>query len=263
MLFLLQGLARFILVLQKHPILVTYKAQAYHIKCTYNTGEKTINIGFNVSMLTTAGTIANTGPPPTCEMKITDQYGGPIDRAEIGDLLQLRIIVEPSHIYGGFARSCYALTSGDGEDIDYEVTDELGCASDPAVFFEWGLDDDKALVADFNAFKFPTSNSIRFICNVRVCFGKCQPVNCGGYDAFGRRKRRQIEEDAEFLYNDESSYDSQMREISVYSQSILTIESRTGRLTAPQGKNIYKYLLIIMCCHHYFSENVTKFIYFS
>ncbi|XP_047739046.1 uncharacterized protein LOC108675679 isoform X4 [Hyalella azteca] len=229
------GLARFILVLQKHPKLVTYKAQAYHIKCTYNTGEKTIAIGFNVSMLTTAGTIANTGPPPTCLMKITDQYGGDITRAEIGDLLRLRVIVEPSHIYGGFARSCVALTSGDGEDIDYQVTDERGCASDPAVFEEWQLDQDKALVANFNAFKFPSSNSIRFQCNVRVCFGKCQPVNCDGYDAFGKRRRRQAaEEDAEIFFEDESTYDSQLREINVYSQSILTIESRTGRLTAPQ-----------------------------
>lgn len=79
-----------------HPKLVTYKAQAYHVKCTYNTGEKTIAIGFNVSMLTTAGTIANTGPPPTCIMRITDPNGGPIQNAEIGDLLMLRVEVEPS-----------------------------------------------------------------------------------------------------------------------------------------------------------------------
>lgn len=236
---------------------MTYKAQAYHIKCTYNTGEKTIAIGFNVSMLTTAGTIANTGPPPVCLMKITDQYGGDITRAEIGDLLQLRVVVEPSHIYGGFARSCVALTSGDGEDIDYQVTDERGCASDPAVFEEWKLDQDKALVANFNAFKFPSSNSIRFQCNVRVCFGKCQPVNCDGYDAFGKRKRRQaLEEDAEIFFEDESTYDSQLREINVYSQSILTIESRTGRLTAPQGTFLLVLFVIIIIFYSYvFTES--------
>ena len=50
-------------------------------------------------MLTTAGTIANTGPPPTCLMKITDQFGGDISRAEIGDLLMLRVIVEPSGVF--------------------------------------------------------------------------------------------------------------------------------------------------------------------
>lgn len=107
--YLPQGLARFILVLQKHPKLVTYKAQAYHVKCTYNTGEKTITIGFNVSMLTTAGTIANTGPPPTCLMKITDPSGGPIDKAEIGDLLMLRIQVEPSSKYLSYSNLTFYL----------------------------------------------------------------------------------------------------------------------------------------------------------
>lgn len=92
----LKGLARFVLVIQKHPKLVTFDSQAYHVKCTYSTGEKTITIGFNVSMLTTAGTIANTGPPPVCLMKITNQRGGDINQAEIGDLLLLNIIVEPS-----------------------------------------------------------------------------------------------------------------------------------------------------------------------
>ncbi|ROT61489.1 Neurogenic locus Notch protein [Penaeus vannamei] len=233
------GLARFILVLQKHPKLVTYKAQAYHVKCTYNTGEKTITIGFNVSMLTTAGTIANTGPPPTCIMKITDQNGDDIRGAEIGDLLMLRVQVEPSNIYGGFARSCVALTANsDGGDNEYIVTDENGCATDPAIFGEWEQEDgdEKTLVALFNAFKFPSSNSIRFQCNVRVCFGRCHPVNCNGYDAFGKRRRRQaLEEDAEVLYANEATYEGQLREITVTSPAIITIESRADRLTAPEN----------------------------
>ena len=91
-------------------------------------------------------------------------------------------------------------------------------------------------MAPFNAFKFPASNSIRFQCNVRVCFGRCQPVNCGGYDAFGKRKKRQIDPDAEFIYEDEATYDGQMREIKVSSQAILTVERRSERLTADDRK---------------------------
>ncbi|KAJ8890112.1 hypothetical protein PR048_009619 [Dryococelus australis] len=90
------GQASFVLVIQKHPKLVTYKAQAYHIKCVYQTGEKNVTLGFNVSMLTTAGTIANTGPPPTCIMKIVTQTGQEISSAEIGDNLQLQVEVQPS-----------------------------------------------------------------------------------------------------------------------------------------------------------------------
>lgn len=90
------GIASFILVVQKHPTLVTYKAQAYNIKCVYQTGEQNVTLGFNVSMLTTAGTIANTGPPPICSMKIVTQNGQEINSAEIGDNLMLQVDVQPS-----------------------------------------------------------------------------------------------------------------------------------------------------------------------
>lgn len=90
------GIASFVLVIQKHPKLVTYKAQAYNIKCVYQTGEKNVTLGFNVSMLTTAGTIANTGPPPICQMKIVTHNGEEINSAEIGDNLKLQVDIEPA-----------------------------------------------------------------------------------------------------------------------------------------------------------------------
>lgn len=98
--FYTQGQASFVLVIQKHPKLVTYKAQAYHVQCVYNTGEQNVTLGFNVSMLTTAGTIANTGPPPTCLMKIVTHTGQEIDSAEIGDNLMLQVDVQPSSTCG-------------------------------------------------------------------------------------------------------------------------------------------------------------------
>lgn len=91
------------LVIQKHPKLVTYKAQAYHIKCVYTTGEQNVTLGFNVSMLTTAGTIANTGPPPTCAMRIVTHTGQEINSAEIGDNLMLQVDVQPSSEYIEFS----------------------------------------------------------------------------------------------------------------------------------------------------------------
>lgn len=90
------GIASMVLVIQKHPKLVTYKAQAYQIKCVYQTGEQNVTLGFNVSMLTTAGTIANTGPPPTCSMRIVTNNGQEINSAEIGDNLMLQVDVQPT-----------------------------------------------------------------------------------------------------------------------------------------------------------------------
>ncbi len=86
-------------------------------------------------MLTTAGTIANTGPPPTCTMRICNSNGDDIASAEIGDALMLKVEVSPGEIYGGFARNCRARTVNDADDESlYTVTDDNGCATDPAIF---------------------------------------------------------------------------------------------------------------------------------
>lgn len=191
-LFPIEGVASFILVIQKHPKLLTHKAKAYEIRCVYKVGEAPITIGFNVSMITTSGTIANTGPPPTCIMKIVGGDGQDIVSATLGENLKLKVEVLPKEVYGGFARGCYAMTTDEkGEENRYEVTDDNGCAVDASVFGEWEYDPVlNALVAPFNAFKFPNGNSVRFDCNIRFCFRACQPVNCGGRQAYGRRRRR-------------------------------------------------------------------------
>ena len=57
------------------------------------------------------------------------------------------------------------------------VTDENGCPTDPTIFGPWTQHPEtRTLVSTFNAFKFPASDNIRFQCNIRVCFGRCQPV---------------------------------------------------------------------------------------
>lgn len=227
------GQASFVLVIQKHPKLMTYKAQAYHIKCIYQTGEQNVTLGFNVSMLTTAGTIANTGPPPVCIMKIVAQNGNEINSAEIGDNLMLQVEVQPSTIYGGFARNCVAKTMEDNLENEYIVTDENGCATDPTIFGEWEQNPDtQSLMASFNAFKFPSSDNIRFQCNIRVCFGRCQPVNCRGYNAFGRR-RRDVSESNDTSLSVSDGFEGQLREeITIQSNLIFTLERREERYTA-------------------------------
>ena len=81
-------------------------------------------------------------------------------------------------------------------------------------------------MARFNAFKFPSSNNLRFQCNIRVCFGSCPPINCDGIDAFGRRRRRrQIEVDEDdFILTDTFKEGALREEIMVQSNAILTFE---------------------------------------
>jgi len=76
-------------------------------------------------MLTTSGTIANTGPPPTCSMRICNSNGNDISSAEIGDNLMLKVDVQPNAIYGGFARRCVAHTMDDNGENEYLVSWQL------------------------------------------------------------------------------------------------------------------------------------------
>lgn len=132
----------------------------------------------------------------------------------------------------------------DSVENEYIVTDENGCATDPNIFGEWQYNSEtNSLLAGFNAFKFPSSDNIRFQCNIRVCFGRCQPVNCRGYNAFGRRKRRAITDatavgrnttksNTDMAEDDSLTIQGQLREeIIISSNAILTFERRDERLS--------------------------------
>lgn len=121
----------------------------------------------------------------------------------------------------------------DNVENEYIVTDENGCATDSSIFGDWEYNPDtNSLLANFNAFKFPSSDNIRFQCNIRVCFGKCQPVNCHGYNAFGRRRRRAISDNSTASTTAIASsggMEGQLREeITISSNAILTFEKRGG-----------------------------------
>ena len=124
---------------------------------------------------------------------------------------------------------------------EYIVTDENGCATDPSIFGEWEYNaDSNTLSARFNAFKFPSSDNIRFQCNIRVCFGKCQPVNCRGYNAYGKRRRREIGDETKSVVkrasNDDVGLEGTLREeITITSNAILTFEKRDGRYSSHEG----------------------------
>lgn len=130
---------------------------------------------------------------------------------------------------------------------EYQVTDDDGCATDPSIFGEWEYNTEtNSLLASFNAFKFPSSDNIRFQCNIRVCFGKCQPVNCRGYDAFGkRRKRRHIDDERNrsstaLAEANQFGLEGQLREeIIIQSNAILTFERREERQAGDPNKSEY------------------------
>lgn len=220
-----QGEASFVMVVQKHVRLVTNNAQAFNIKCVYMTGEKLVTLDMDVSLMTTAGTIANTGPPPTCFMKVVAASGQEISSAEIGDSLALQVGIQPSSIYGGFIHSCFAFSSTIADLKNrYFVTDENGCAKEPMLFGDWKLHNETNLLqSNFNAFKFPSSTSIKFQCNVRICFGSCPPTTCHESLASFGRKKREIRA-VDWL-------DGELKEeVTLYSNPILAVERQEDQV---------------------------------
>ena len=125
----------------------------------------------------------------------------------------------------------------DDDDVDtlYTVTDENGCSTDPDIFRDWDYDPAAGhLTAIFDAFKFPDGNTIKFKCNIRVCFGQCQPQNCAGINAYGRKKRESETEIAGAVYTGELR-----EEIQVQSNAILTIERRPDPFSdGPQQRSL-------------------------
>lgn len=119
---------------------------------------------------------------------------------------------------------------------EYIVTDENGCATDPNIFGDWEYrSESNTLQAQFNAFKFPSSDNIRFQCNIRVCFGKCQPVNCRGYNAFGRRRRAITDESSNSTRSNTAVSDDLLsmegllrEEITIESNAILTFDKNSN-----------------------------------
>lgn len=88
----------------------------------------------------------------------------------------------------------------DGVDSS-EITliDSDGCPTDPTLMsIVTKVGNTKTLEANFEAFKFPTSNVVQFRALVTPCLFACQPVKCDlstsgnsrEVDSYGRRRRR-------------------------------------------------------------------------
>lgn len=90
----------------------------------------------------------------------------------------------------------------DGQDqSEILLIDSNGCPTDIAIMGPMNKleNDRKAIQGPFDAFKFPTSETVQFRALVTPCLPTCEPVKCDitGYDgglrelsSFGRRRRR-------------------------------------------------------------------------
>ncbi|XP_064472273.1 cuticlin-1-like isoform X2 [Ornithodoros turicata] len=186
-------------VVQPHRKLVTNQGRGFHIRCRYQTKEKTITNFFNVSMLGTTPLVA-TAPMPGCTMKIfvgDSEEEVVAENVKIGDPLTLVIAIDPQEVYGMRVTNCLVrdgLNWGEQPLINNE-----GCPVDGEILgpFDYTLNKTRASVT-FQAHKFPYTASVYYQCNVRLCLkasGGCDdvPPLCDDTRHNLRRRRRDVD----------------------------------------------------------------------
>uniref|UniRef100_F1KPH9 Latent-transforming growth factor beta-binding protein 1 n=1 Tax=Ascaris suum TaxID=6253 RepID=F1KPH9_ASCSU len=176
-------------VVQRHPMFITQTADAYDLRCTYPVGSRQVMSHVNVSEMTTADTIVQTGSGPICSLTVTNDEDEVIDTATVGQVLRLALSVQPNDTYAILPRNCFAINLETGE--RYSLTDQAGCAIDTQLFPEWVHKQASLTTATFRTFKWPDSSMIRFQCDCSACVGSCPKVNCDRRrEAIKRRRLR-------------------------------------------------------------------------
>ncbi|XP_030371075.1 uncharacterized protein LOC115621547 [Scaptodrosophila lebanonensis] len=190
------------IVIQHHDMIVTSSDLGLAVSCQYDLTNKTVvnNVDLGVT-----GEIESTlseeiiVDSPNVIMKITARDGGDMKRiAEVGDPLALRFeIVDANSPYEIFVRELVAMDGTDSAEIT--LIDANGCPTDQYIMgaMQKMANNRKALLSQFDAFKFPSSELVQFRALVTPCIPRCEPVICDNDDngelksllSYGRRKR--------------------------------------------------------------------------
>lgn len=163
-------------MIQPHRRLVTNQGRGYHIRCRYQTKERTITnleqqLNVNLTQVTPA--VFGSATMPLCTMKIfsANDLSREVtaENVRIGDELQLVISLDDQDVYGMMVTNCLVR---DGMNWgEQPLIDDFGCPIDEEIMpqFVYSQNLTRASVT-FQAHKFPYTSSVYYQCNVRLCF---------------------------------------------------------------------------------------------
>ncbi|CAB4062086.1 unnamed protein product [Lepeophtheirus salmonis] len=187
-------------VLQHHSTIVTNSDISLKVRCNYDLLNRTVN---NQDTFNVDGELGETAEAeqtiihsPNVSMRITDRQRRDVTAAKVGDHLALTFRIETNEMknhYEIFVRELVAIDGLDSSEII--LIDELGCPMDVSIMSHVKQVNGSAqtLQADFDAFKFPTSDTVQFRALVTPCIPRCDPIVCNlGYPmySYGKRRRR-------------------------------------------------------------------------
>lgn len=189
-------------MVQPHRRLVTNQGRGYHIRCRYQTKERTItnqDQQLSVNLTHVTPSVMGSAAMPSCTMRI---YGAndltrevAAENVRIGDELHLVISLDDQDVYGMLVTNCLVR---DGMNWgEQPLLDDHGCPVDEDIMpqFVYAQNLTRASVT-FQAHKFPYTSSVYYQCNVRLCFreGGCNhvPPNCSDRQRFGGQNFKSI-----------------------------------------------------------------------
>lgn len=175
------------IVVQPHRKLVTSQGKGFHVRCKYTTREKMITNDINVNMLEPT-MLLGTAPMPGCSMVIY-QGNHVAQNVKIGEQLTLVVSIDAQDVYSMRLSHCSVTDATNS--ASQPLIDDYGCAVDSEIMgpFQYSEDGNSAKV-DFQAHKFPYTDSVYYHCNVHLCLkadnGCPPPPDCSS----GRKKRQ-------------------------------------------------------------------------
>ena len=183
-------------IIQHHDSVVTSSDLGLALHCQYDLGNKTVTNGLDLEVngeiepaLVENGKVES----PTVVMSVTARGGGRVERAQVGDPLELHFdILDQESPYEVFVRELIAKDGNDQNDI--VLLDSNGCPTEGQIMGPLAKQkgNSKSLLANFDAFKFPTSEVVQFRALVTPCMPRCQPVECVYQDFYGGDNTRII-----------------------------------------------------------------------
>lgn len=176
------------IVVQPHRKLVTSQGKGFHVRCKYTTREKLVTNDINVNLLEPT-LLLGTAPMPGCTMVIYqgDQVA---QNVKIGEQLTLKVAIDSQDVYSMRLSHCSVTDATNS--ASQPLIDDTGCAVDQEIMgpFEYSEDGNSAKV-DFQAHKFPYTDSVYYHCNVQLCIkSSCPPPP----DCTNGRKKRETDE---------------------------------------------------------------------
>ncbi|XP_058794562.1 cuticlin-4 [Phymastichus coffea] len=159
------------IVVQPHLKLVTNQGRGFHVRCRYQTRDKVVSNDQTQMAMLQSLPLQSVAPVPSCSMKI---YSGEpsahhiAENVKIGDLLTLVISIEKQKEFGLRITDCLVRDGiGWGEQ---RLINHEGCPVDNEIMGQFSYSEDKTEAkVQFQAHKFPYTQSVYYQCNVSLC----------------------------------------------------------------------------------------------